>query len=229
MSDPKMNIQVWDIDRLVPYEQNVKKHPPEQVARVAKSLLEFGWNQPVSVDKNGVLITGHGRRLAVLSIIEQGKQIPRWPDRAKVPVWVRDDLTEAQVRALRLADNRAAEGQIDAKLFQLELSTLDFDLEGIFDAKELEFAVADLGQLSEAPFVEDIGAAIDEQTAEVREKAQAASQKRVPVARVLGFKDVAGPNQIKISRLVAHIEGVTGKKGEEAMAAFYDQISVTHG
>lgn len=224
MSEAKPNIQLWDVDNLVPYERNVKKHPKEQIKRIAESLVKFGWNQPISVDRDGSIIGGHGRRLAVLYIIENNLQIPRWPDRSKVPVWVRDDLSDEEVRALRLADNRVAESQIDTAMFQLELADLEFDLVGIFDAKELDFAVADLGEIDEAGFSTDIDAAIDEQAQETKSTAAAVLTKRVPIARVFGIKDIAGGNQIAISRLLATIEAKTGKKGEEALVAFADLV-----
>ncbi|MFH3639762.1 ParB/Srx family N-terminal domain-containing protein, partial [Acinetobacter baumannii] len=81
------------VDDVKPYELNAKIHSEEQVAKIAESIARFGWDQPIVVDKNGVIIKGHGRRLAAikLGLIE-------------VPVLVRDDLNEEQVKAARLAD-----------------------------------------------------------------------------------------------------------------------------
>ncbi|HHP0317040.1 phage tail protein (plasmid) [Acinetobacter baumannii] len=84
---------MWIVDDVKPYELNAKIHSEEQVAKIAESIARFGWDQPIVVDKNGVIIKGHGRRLAAikLGLIE-------------VPVLVRDDLNEEQVKAARLAD-----------------------------------------------------------------------------------------------------------------------------
>ncbi|HEE5406580.1 TPA: ParB N-terminal domain-containing protein [Acinetobacter baumannii] len=89
----ELKIQMWIVDDVKPYELNAKIHSEEQVAKIAESIARFGWDQPIVVDKNGVIIKGHGRRLAAikLGLIE-------------VPVLVRDDLNEEQVKAARLAD-----------------------------------------------------------------------------------------------------------------------------
>lgn len=205
----KPNIEVWDIERLVPYAQNVKIHTKEQVHRIALSIKEFGWNQPIVVDKNGGIIAGHGRRLAAIEL-----------EQKKVPVWVRDDLDENEVRALRLADNRVAEGSIDTEMFRKELADLNFDLVGMFDAKELEFAIADLGDVNLDAFVDDVGAAVTQQESDTRERVEQLTDKPVSLARVFGFKDIKGGNQIHISRLMAEAERRTEKKGEEALVAF---------
>lgn len=88
---------------------------------------------PIVVDGNGVIIKGHGRRLAALQI-----------GLKKVPVIVRDDLSEEAVRAARLADNRVAISGLDNEILRKELSSLEFSLDNIFDKKELTFVTADL-------------------------------------------------------------------------------------
>jgi hypothetical protein len=223
----KPNIQLWPIDKLVPYPQNVKLHDKAQIAAIAASIKEFSWNQPISVDKDGVIIGGHGRRLAALEIQKSGATIPSWPDTGVVPVWVRDDLTDEQVRALRLVDNRVAEGSIDTEMFRKELATLDFDLKSFFDEKELQFSVADLGSMNLDAFVEDVGAAVSQQETETKQAIEQLNQKSVPVARVFGFKHVKGANQIHIARLMAEIERQTGLKGEDALVAYWTRLSST--
>lgn len=206
----KPNIQIWPIDKIVPYPQNVKDHPPAQVKQIAASIREFGWSQPIVVDKDGVIIAGHGRRKAALHL-----------ELTEVPVWVRDDLDEHQVRALRLIDNRVAEGgTLNTELMRLELSDLEFDLGDWFSAKELDFSMADLGEMSDGAFVDDIGAAVDAQADGAREKAAAVQSKPVPIAKILGFKTVGGEHQITINRWMAGIEERTGLKGEAAFVAF---------
>jgi len=64
MGQDQMNIQWIDITSVRPYEKNAKKHPDDQVGHIANSLQRFGWKQPLVVDKDGVVVVGHGRLLA---------------------------------------------------------------------------------------------------------------------------------------------------------------------
>lgn len=119
-------------DSLTPYPQNARVLSSKAVAKVAASIREFGWRQPIVVDGAGVIIAGHTRLLAAR---ELGLSL--------VPVVVAGDLTEAQVKAYRLADNRTAqEATWDNDLLSIELgdlASLDFDLSLTgFDAAELK-------------------------------------------------------------------------------------------
>lgn len=100
------------ISEIKPYAKNAKKHPKNQVEQVAASIKEFGFNQPVVVDKNGVLIVGHGRYEAakLLGL----KEIPT----------ITVDLTEEQANAYRLADNKLNESEWDMNLVIEELKGL---------------------------------------------------------------------------------------------------------
>ena len=96
-----------------PYEKNAKRHAKSQVRKVADSIREFGWAQPLAVDASGTLIVGHCR-------LEAAKLLGL----KEVPVVVMDGLTAAQVRALRLADNRLNESAWDMGLVIEELKGL---------------------------------------------------------------------------------------------------------
>lgn len=103
---------------LTPYAKNAKKHPEEQVRYIANSIREFGFRQPIVVDKDNVVVIGHGRLLAAKEIgLEQ------------VPVVRADDLTEAQINALRLADNKTNESEWDIGLLDAELAELELDFD----------------------------------------------------------------------------------------------------
>jgi len=120
--DPaKPTLQVWPIERPVPYAHNARIIPDSAVGKVAASIREFGFRQPIVVDREGVIIAGHTRILAA-------KQLGL----KEVPVLVAADLTPAQVRAYRLADNRTAqETTWDLLLLNSELEDLaglDIDL-----------------------------------------------------------------------------------------------------
>lgn len=205
----KLQIDLWDVEKLVPYELNSKIHDDKQIEKIAKSIREFGWDQPIVVDRNGVIIKGHGRRLAALKLGFQ-----------KVPVLVRDDLTDEQVRAARLADNRVAVGDIDAELLQKELASLDFDLEGIFDKKELDFMTADLGEMNEDAFALDLDEEVSKQSAETIKKIEETDERPVKIDKALGFKQISGKDERYVARFMAQVEAETGKTGADAFVEF---------
>jgi DNA modification methylase len=95
----KTDIQVerWPIERLVPFARNPRTHTEEQVAQIAASIVEFGWTNPVLVGADGVVIAGHARLQAARKL-----------GMSEVPVIVLDHLSEAQRRALVIADNQLA-------------------------------------------------------------------------------------------------------------------------
>ena len=104
-----------------PYEKNAKKHPKKQIEQVANSIKEFGFNQPIVVDKNNVIIVGHGR-------YEAAKLLGL----KDVPV-IKVDLDEEKAKAYRLADNKLNESEWDMGLAIEELKELSkemFELTG---------------------------------------------------------------------------------------------------
>lgn len=109
--------------KIKPYSKNAKKHPKKQIEQVANSIKEFGMNQPIVVDKQGVIIVGHGRYEAL--------QMLGWGIK---PEWVKMvDLNEEQAKAYRLADNKLNESEWDMGLAIEELKGLSdemFDLTG---------------------------------------------------------------------------------------------------
>lgn len=206
-------IELWDIDKLVPYEANAKKHPPEQVEALANLIKKSGWTQPIVIWKNGVIIAGHGRRLAALHL-----------KMTKVPVIVRNDITEAEADALRLADNRVTSTDYDQAAIQIELQRLSGELDGElqlsdlgFSEKELDFSLGDLGEMDADFFVEDIGSAVEEQKRENEKKVEATDDTAAPVGDALGFKRVTIAESRQLRELMARIEERSGKKGVEAL------------
>jgi DNA modification methylase len=125
-----MKIQMWSVDRVIPYKRNPRRNE-DAVAKVAASIKEFGFKQPIVVDKDSTIVVGHTRLLAALRL-----------GMKEVPVHVASDLSAAQVKAYRLADNRVhEEAEWDEELLALELgdlSKLGFNLEATgFDADEI--------------------------------------------------------------------------------------------
>ena len=128
-----MKIEQIPTEKLIPYARNAKKHDAAQVSKLAGSIREFGFNNPVLIDKDNGIIAGHGRVMAAQSL--------NLPD---VPCIRLGHLTDTQRRAYILADNRLAEigGGWDEEMLKLELADLreldtDFDLMG-FDASLIE-------------------------------------------------------------------------------------------
>lgn len=110
------------VERLKPYEANARKHSPEQVEQIAKSIGQWGFTQPVLIDEKGGIIAGHGRVLAAKKL-----------GLTEVPVVVARGWTAAQKRAYALADNQIAlNAEWDEGLLMSEfgsLSEIGFDLE----------------------------------------------------------------------------------------------------
>ena len=128
-----MKVELRDIQAVRPYEQNPRVND-HAVEAVAKSLREFGFRQPIVVDEGGVIICGHTRWKAAQKM-----------GLKQVPVHVATDLTPAQVKAYRVADNQTATlAEWNYDLLPLELK----DLQGMdFDLSLLGFSPEDLGAL----------------------------------------------------------------------------------
>ncbi|MFC3118928.1 ParB N-terminal domain-containing protein [Jhaorihella thermophila] len=133
-----MKIVQRPLASLTPYAGNPRTHSEEQIAQIAASIAEFGFTNPILADGKGVIIAGHGRLLAAQRL---GLE--------KVPVITLGHLTEAQRRALVIADNKIAENAgWDEELLRAELRALedmDFELELTgFSDLELDELLADL-------------------------------------------------------------------------------------
>ncbi|MDO4673043.1 MAG: ParB N-terminal domain-containing protein, partial [Porphyromonadaceae bacterium] len=111
-----MNILNINIKELVPYENNPRNNK-EAVDYVANSIEEFGFKVPLVVDKQNVIVCGHTRYLAAKKLKME-----------ELPCVVADDLTDEQIKAFRLADNKVSEfSEWDMELLNDELLNLDLD------------------------------------------------------------------------------------------------------
>lgn len=113
----ELKIVYKKIDDLVPYENN-PRHNEDAIKYVANSIEKFGFRNPVIIDKDNVIVAGHTRTLAAKELgIEE------------VPTISVDDLTEDEVKALRIADNKTAEiATWDNSKLSLELEDIGFDM-----------------------------------------------------------------------------------------------------
>lgn len=112
------NIVYKPIKELKPYKKNAKKHPKEQIEQIANSIKEFGFTQPVLIDRNNCVVAGHGRILGAKKV-----------GLKEVPTLCLDDLTEEQIKAYRLADNKLNESEWDFNLLDEELGMLSDDVD----------------------------------------------------------------------------------------------------
>lgn len=125
-------LKLITVDELIPYANNARTHSKEQIKKLRSSLREFGFVNPVLIDKEKNIIAGHGR---IAAAKEEGIQ--------EVPCVLVEHLTEAQKKAYILADNRMAlDAGWDSELLAIELENLkelDFDINLTgFDAAEIE-------------------------------------------------------------------------------------------
>lgn len=106
---------------IVPYANNTKKHDETQIKNVAESIKKYGWVQPIVIDNDGTIVIGHCRALAAEKL---GME--------EVPCVVVSDLTEDEINALRIVDNKTNESPWDfdllsAELPEIDLSDFEFD------------------------------------------------------------------------------------------------------
>lgn len=133
MAPPNLEIEWWHVSKPQPYEKNPRKHSKQSIEKIAASIREYGWRQPIVVDKQGVICLGHGRLDAAKFLKEE-----------MVPVHVARDLSPNQIKALRLMDNRVQEESewddalLDVEIQELGADEVDLDLTGFDDAEIAE-------------------------------------------------------------------------------------------
>ena len=110
-----MNVKNMNIKDIRPYKNNAKKHDETQINNVAESIKQYGFVQPIVIDKDGVIVIGHCRALAAKKL-----------GLKEVPCVCVEDLTEEQVKALRIVDNKSNESPWDFDILPDELADLDF-------------------------------------------------------------------------------------------------------
>jgi len=108
------------IEEIKPYPKNTKKHPNKQLLQIAMSLKEFGWQQPIVVDKKGIIIVGHGRYFAYQKF---GNEL-----RLPAPKIDVAELNDQQAKAYRIADNKLNESEWDEDILIEELKSLEKSL-----------------------------------------------------------------------------------------------------
>jgi DNA modification methylase len=147
-----MKIEIADITSIKPYENNPRKLKDDAIEKVAMSLKEYGFRQPIVVDKDRVIVVGHTRYRASKKLGFK-----------EVPITIADNLTPEQINAYRIADNRTAEeSEWDSELLKMEIKDLEakdfkLDLLGFNDEQlndilfEEKQGLTDEDEVPEAP------------------------------------------------------------------------------
>lgn len=211
-------VESWKIEDVKPYSKNNKKHPKEQIEALAKSISDQGLNDPITVDIDGFIISGHGRLEAV--------KLLGW---THVPVRHLKALTKNQADKLRIAANKTTGTDFDIEVLQGELerlAALGEDLTDIgLDDRELDVMLSDLGEMNDASISTDIEADVDAFDDEVDQTAKNLAEKEIPLAKAFGVKTLPLKQQAVVSRFMARIEAATGKTGAEALIAHMETIT----
>ena len=203
-ADSPFSVELWDISRLIPYEKNAKLHPDEQIARLSAAIDRYGWDQPIVVDGAGVIIKGHGRRLAALKL-----------GMTKVPVLVRSDLSKAEADAVRISDNAVFGLDVDMDALQDEIGRLmeeggadfalsDFNLD---DRTSDEIWKRLDASLSDREIADDFTPLDDDEPA---------PHKNISIYKVFGFKSVTPEQANRIKEFTERMQSATGKTGVDA-------------
>lgn len=148
MQTEDLKVVYRKVSELIPYARNARTHSDEQIERIADSIQEFGWTNPILIDGESGIIAGHGRVLAARKL---GLE--------KVPTIELSGLSEAQKRAYIIADNRLAlDAGWDEEMLKLEFAELEklgFELSKTgFSDEEIKEMMADLDR--EVDGVEDV-------------------------------------------------------------------------
>ena len=173
-----MTVEYMPVKSIIPYERNAKMHSDEQVERIANSISEFGWQQPLVVDSNNVVIIGHGRLLAAKLL-----------NLETVPVVKAVELSEEQVKALRLADNRVAKAKTDAEILGAELASIlniDMDQFGF----NLNIEIPDVDIDLDEDIEDDLRAGLDHNVFENQ------NRKQFPITNYWGIPEMSGTSTV---------------------------------
>lgn len=215
--DETLSGEQWPVEKLIPYEKNAKKHPKEQIEKLAESIRQFGWRTRILVGENGEIIAGHGRTEAAKLLKLK-----------TVPVTVVKDLTESKRKALRMIDNHIVSNDYYTSLLAEELSTLitedDMDLSWAFSDKEISFAIDDQGEVSLDALTDSLMDDLDDYQENTNNDIKEKDDTDVPLAKVFSFSKVSGTQARNFTLFEKYAEGVTGLDGAEAVSKLFSDI-----
>lgn len=120
-----MKIELIPIDKIIPYENNIKEHPQEQVDKLKESIKEFDFNDPISVDENNIILEGHGRFMALKQLGEKTAKVIKIKH-----------LNEVQKKKYRIYHNQLTMSTgFNVEKLKLELDAINIDLGEIVNAE----------------------------------------------------------------------------------------------
>jgi ParB-like chromosome segregation protein Spo0J len=198
-------IELWSIEDIEPYPFNNKKHPEKHIELLARSIKTQGHLEPLVLDAKGVIISGHGRFLALKRL-----------GRLKVAVRVLRDISESEAMALRISANKTVSNEYDTDMLSQELnrlSEMEFDISVLgFDDKELSMLITDVGLIDEDTLVIDMDTAVEAHEADIDAKSDELDDEQVRLDKAFGFKTIPLRGQRIISRFLAEAEALSGRK-----------------
>lgn len=204
-------VEVWEISKLAPYAKNNKKHPEAHIKALAASINEYGVEHPIAIEEDGTIISGHGRRLALLEL-----------GRTYAPVRVFRGITKEQANKLRIAANKTTSNEYDTDALAEELRNIlesGLDLEGIgLTEKEATLLLEDIGELDMSAMSDDIAGDVERHEKNISKTAAAADEALIPLAKAFNIKIVEAPVARLIKQFLGVIEAQTGKKGIDALS-----------
>lgn len=205
-------VESWEIEKILPYPENHKVHPPKQIEALAKSIKNQGLNDPITVDADGYIISGHGRFEAIKKL--------GW---VACPVRHLKMLTKEQADKLRIAANKTSSDEYDYEALQRELNRLGglgVDLDDIgLDDKELEMMVGEIGDLDLDSIADDIGASVADFEKESAEEAEELEGEEITLSKAFGIKKVPLKTRKLATMFMSELEDTCGKTGAEALIA----------
>ena len=175
-----MKIEKISIDKIKPYENNAKLHPPEQIEQIKKSIQEFGNNDPIAIDENGVIIEGHGRYEALKELGFKEIEVIRLShlseQQKKAYSLIHNKLTMNTDFDYNILDSELAYiNEIDMSVFGFELSISDEDFDTEFsltdDEKPSREQITFVLQREQLKFLENAMDKVKNEMTEIYEEA----------------------------------------------------------
>ena len=196
-ADVKQEIVMMAIESIHPDPRNAKIHDEASVERLANSIDRLGWRgNPIQVDEDGLILAGHGRRLAALKL-----------GYTKVQVVVHEGLSENDKNLIRVADNRVQSEDWDNDLLKEELLAIEVD-DRAFVTTETELKIIDEGLDLANPeaITLNIEGDVENQQNENDEFSDGVDSTGVPIAKAFGFKAVDMRTCRAIKRFMAQLK-----------------------
>ncbi len=213
--------EMMEIDQLIPYKHNSKVHTEEGIKALMASINQFGLDHAITVDKDMIIIGGHGR-------VEACKRLGM----KYVKVQVRDDLSKQAANKLRISENRVTSTEYDTEQSKLELEEInlddmeDIDIQALgFEKVELDKLFDDYNEVDEEMFTTDLDADIDRQTEQGRGDIQKADAKPVSVTAALGFKTVPIAASRSVAKFIASLQDEYSMSAEKSFLRFIEDMN----